>query len=220
MKYLVITSCLLASCFAVFSQDSFIRFENNYGHAKFVGGDESGMVDNKTFGLGLIYEHEVYGNNIVDSDHGRYYYGLRYRHLHAGSINSIYNGYESHTYDYLEVPLGIQVDWISLFKHSLVLGTDFGIFGTYPLKVEGERTGPDAIAWSEEYERVWFIFGFNIGGYIGINIADKVGIKANRFGQFPFIPITKSTPDDWTGPEYKPQLLTDGGWQFSLNYKF
>ncbi|MFZ1634516.1 MAG: hypothetical protein WAT43_11625, partial [Chitinophagales bacterium] len=61
MKYLVITSCLLASCFAVFSQDSFIRFENNYGHAKFVGGDESGMVDNKTFGLGLIYEHEVYG---------------------------------------------------------------------------------------------------------------------------------------------------------------
>ncbi|MCC7452774.1 MAG: hypothetical protein IT222_01305, partial [Crocinitomix sp.] len=52
------------------------------------------------------------------------------------------------------------------------------------------------------------------------NFNDKVGIKVSRFGQFPFIPIATSTPDDWTGPTYKPQLLTDGGWQFALNYKF
>lgn len=219
LKAISLLSCLII-CTTLFSQDTFLRFEYSTGKSKFVAGDESGMVDNKTYQLGLIIEHEVAGNFIVDEDHGRYYYGLRFRHLHAGSNNSIYQGYESHTYNYLEVPLGIQTDWISLFEHSLVLGTDFGIFGTYPLSVKGERTGPDAIEWSEEYERVWFIFGFNIGGYVGLNFGDKIGIKANRFGQFPFIPITSPKPEGWTGPEYKPQLLTDGGWQFMVNYKF
>ena len=204
----------------MYSQDTYIRLENGYGKSKFVGGDESGMVDNKTFNLGVIIEQEVVGNMIINEDHGRYYYGLRYRHLQAGSNNSIYLGYESHRYDYLEIPLGVQVDWISLLKHSFVMGTDVGIFGAFPTKVEGERTGVDASPWSSKYERVWFLFGFNIAGYAGLNFNDKVGIKVSRFGQFPFIPIATSTPEDWTGPTYKPQLLTDGGWQFALNYKF
>ena len=111
LKKVSLLSCLLI-CTAVYCQDTFLRFEYGTGKSKFVAGDESGMVDNNTYQLGVIIEHEVAGNFIVDEDHGRYYYGLRFRHLHAGSNNSIYQGYESHTYEYLEVPLGIQIDWI------------------------------------------------------------------------------------------------------------
>lgn len=206
--------------FVGFSQDTYLRFENGYGKSKFVGGDESSMIDNKSFSFGLILEHEVQGNMLINEDHGRYYYGLRYRHLQAESNNSIYMGYENYRYDYLEVPLGVQVDWVSLFNRSFVMGTDLGIFAAFPTKVEGQRVGIDATPWSSKYERVWFLMGFNLAGYIGLNFNDKVGIKASRFGQFPFIPIATPTPDDWTGPTYKLQLLTDGGWQFALNYKF
>ncbi|HRG86061.1 MAG TPA: hypothetical protein PLU02_10230, partial [Chitinophagales bacterium] len=92
LKTISLLSCLII-CTTLFSQDTFLRFEYSTGKSKFVAGDESGMVDNKTYQLGLIIEHEVAGNFIVDEDHGRYYYGLRFRHLQAGSINSIYQGY-------------------------------------------------------------------------------------------------------------------------------
>lgn len=221
MNYKLLFSLLIIClCNLTFAQDTYLRFDFSKGHSKFVGGDDASIVDSATYSFGLIIEHEVAGNSIINSDHGRYYYGLRYRHLQAGSLGAEYNGYASYTYDYLEVPLGIQTDWISLFKHSLVIGTDLAIFGTYPLKVSGERTGPQAIPWSEKYERPWFILGFQIGLYAGLNFADTFGAKVGVMTQFPFIPITTSTPDNWAGPEYKTQLLTDSGLQFSINYKF
>jgi hypothetical protein len=60
---------------------------------------------------------------IINSYQGRYYYSLGYRYLQAGYNNSIYLGYESHWYDYMVIPLVVQLDWISLLNYSVVMGT-------------------------------------------------------------------------------------------------
>ena len=49
---------------------------------------------------------------IINSYQGRYYYSLCYRYLQAGYNNSIYLGYESHWFDYMEIPLVLQLGWI------------------------------------------------------------------------------------------------------------
>ena len=64
MRSFIFILSFLAPLF-MYCQDTYIRFENGYGKSKFVGGDESGMVDNKTFNLGLIIEQEVEGNTSL-----------------------------------------------------------------------------------------------------------------------------------------------------------
>ncbi|MBK7034926.1 MAG: hypothetical protein IPH42_00935 [Bacteroidetes bacterium] len=218
-KLLLVSLMLLP--LTIFSQDRYLRIEGGTGTTAFVGdGDGNVYYDNNSLNLGFILEKEGDGNAIFTSDHVRKYYGLRYRKLEASTHSTILNGTERYRYDNLEIPLGLQIDWISLFKHSIVLGTDFGISGSIPLKMEGERSGPDvSLPWSDKYERPWFIFGFQFGLYGGINFGDKLGIKYGAQLQFPFIPIGASPPDNLADVGYKSVLLSDRFWTLALNYK-
>lgn len=220
-KYTLIIVGLMLLPLTMYSQDRYLRIEGGQGTGGFASGyDGNVYYDNTTMNLGIILETEGYGREILTEDRIRKYYGLRYRKAQAATHSTILNGTERYRYDNLEIPLGIQIDWLSLFQNTIVAGTDVGISGAIPLKMEGERTGPDVlIPWHEKYERPWFLFGFQFGLYAGINIKDRVGIKYGGQFQYPFIPITASVPEGQTDPGYKAIVVVDKCWTISLQYK-
>lgn len=206
---------------AVFAQDSFVRTDFNFGPARFLGVDIKEMKDNRSWAFGAMMERESSG---WIAEFGRYQYGVRVRHLQAeidhyttDTLGQLVRGYERYQYNYLEFPFTTEVEPFSGERHLFPIGASFGFFGAIPFGVKGERNFPGANPWSKKYETPYFIFGFQVGGYFGVNLG-RFGFKAHYIGQFPFIPIPKKVPDSYTGPEYKIQLLGMRGWMISVNY--
>ena len=219
MRLLTISFLLLHSF--LIAQNTFVRADFMTGHSRFIGVDIKEMKDNQSWAFGAIIEQSSSGSM---AEYGRIQYGIRIRHLQAGrdvygydSLGQLLQNLEYYEYNYLELPLTVEADLLSGSKHIFAIGPSFGIFGAIPFGTNGIRNAPDANPWSKKYETPYFIFGFQLGGYFGLNLG-RIGIKAHYNGQFPFIPIPKKVPDSYTGPEYKIQLLGMRGWMFSVNY--
>jgi hypothetical protein len=221
MRHLNLFVLLLLAGISLPAQDSFLRADFNMGPARFLGIDLKEMKDNRSWAFGAMMERESSG---FIGEYGRYQYGVRIRHLQAeidhytnDSLGQLVRGYERYQYNYLEFPFTAEVEPFSGSRHLLPIGGSFGFFGAIPFGVKGERNYSGANPWSKKYETPYFIFGFQVGGYIGLNLA-RFGFKAHYIGQFPFIPIPRAAPSSYTGPPYKVQLLGMRGWMFSLNY--
>lgn len=203
---------------AVSAQSGFLKIDYHRGEAKIFGESSLLLIDNNTYALGVLYAKGALGNDLYSDDWARTYFGLRYRHLQASTIPNNY-GYQKYTYDYLEVPLGFEADIFAFFHRTIVLGGDGGIFGTYPLRVKGDEMSGGAQMWSEEYERPYFIFGFSLGFFAGINIQDNIGIRYGGGVQLPFIPIGKSPPEGTPDDLYEAEILTDNTQYITLQLK-
>jgi hypothetical protein len=220
MRRLFVLSFLIFHTWNLIAQDNKFRTELSLGRAKFVGGDIKDMHHNGSAAIGLILESN--GN----SDYARKLYGVRYRFLRASrdyyyndSIGQLAKGIEKYQYNYIEFPVYGEFDILSGSSHVLSIGLSGGVFGAIPFGVRGERTYPNAVPWSKKYETPYFILGFQVGGYFGINL-ERVSILAHVNSQFPFIPIHNSPAAGSTNYEYKPQLLSMGGAMLSVSFKF
>lgn len=218
-KYLI-TLCLCFP-FLLAAQKNYIRGDINIGPARFLGIDIKEMKDNRSWAVGAIIEHSSVG---MVGDQGRWGYGVRVRHLQGeidhywtDTLGQLQRGYERYQYNYLEFPFVGEFDLIAGSRQLFAIGGSFGFFGAVPFGVKGERNYPGANPWSKKYETPYFIFGFQLTGYAGVNIG-RVLLKAHYLGQFPFIPIPKKVPSSYTGPEYKIQLLGMRGFMLSVSY--
>lgn len=205
----------------VSGQKSFLRYDVNFGPGRFVGRDLKEMKNNQSWAVGVLKERESSGQ--VKS-YGRWGFGVRFRHIQGevdhfsnDSLGQLVRGFEKYRYNYLEFPFTSEVDILSGAAHVLSIGPSFGAFAAIPFGVKGERSYPGAIPWSKKYETPYFLLGFQVGGYFGINL-EKMSFKAHYTGQFPFIPVHNSPPSSSTGPDYKLQLLGMRGWMFSAHF--
>jgi hypothetical protein len=203
------------------AQPSIFRADVTLGHARFLGVDMKAMKNNMSWAVGVMT-----GDNQTGTlkEYRRIEYGIRIRHL-QGEIDHYFNdslgqlkrGFEQYRYNYLEIPISAEFDLLSAAGRTVSAGPSFGAFGAVPFGVKGERNYLGANPWSRAYERPYFILGFQLGGYIAVNIK-KVGFRCHYSGQFPFIPIHNVPPSSYTGQPYKVQLLGMTGLMFSLDY--
>lgn len=203
-----------------YAQTSMIRGDFALTRSRFIGVDMRDMKNNRSWAAGILMEH---GSGDFDR-HYRWHYGARVRHLHAerdeyylDTLGQLNTGISSYTYNYFELPLGAEIDLLGGEKNRVHVGFGGDIFGAIPFGVSGRREYPDANPWSKEYETPYFILGFALTGYVGVNVG-PIGIKAHYMGQFPFIPVVKPAPSSYTGPDYKPQLLGTRGLMISVFY--
>lgn len=202
------------------AQPQFLRADIGLTKSRIIGVDKQEMTDNSSWVAGILYSQ---GSGIWE-DHGRWYLGGRIRHLKASqtvygadSLGQLVSGIESYRYNYAEVPLGVEFDALAGSNNYFNIGISTEVFGAIPFGVKGVRDYPDANPWSKDYESPFFILGFGLSGYAGINIK-PIGIKVHYIGQFPFIPIAKPAPDTYTGPEYKIKMLATSGFMVSVMY--
>lgn len=218
---------IISAAFGVFvipqvllAQPSFLRADLALTKSRMIGVDKKEMTDNSSWAAGILYSQ---GSGIWEN-HGRWYIGGRIRHLQASqtvygydSLGQLLPGVESYRYNYAEVPLGVEFDALAGSNNYFNIGISTEVFGAIPFGVKGVRDYPDANPWSKDYESPFFIMGFGLSGYAGINIK-PIGIKVHYIGQFPFIPIAKPAPDTYTGPEYKIKMLATSGFMVSVMY--
>jgi hypothetical protein len=202
------------------AQPTLLRADVAITKSRIIGVDKKEMINNGSWAAGILYSQ---GSGIWEN-HGRWYVGGRVRHLQAEQIvygadssGQYLPGTESYRYNYAEVPLGVEFDLLAGSNNYFNIGIGTEVFGAIPFGVKGVRDYPGANPWSKEYETPFFILGFGVSGYVGINIK-PIGIKVHYAGQFPFIPIAKPAPDTYTGPEYKIKMLGNSGLMISVFY--
>ncbi len=211
---------LLSFSPSIQAQTAMLRGDVSVTRSRYIGVDMEDMKNNRSWAAGILMEH---GSGAYER-HYRWHYGARVRHLHAerdeyanDSLGQLVAGRSAYTYNYLEVPLGVEVDLFGGEANYFHVGLGTDIFGAVPFGVSGVRDYPYANPWSKKYETPYFILGFALTGYVGVNI-DPFGLKVHYTGQFPFIPITRPTPDNYTGEPYEVQLLGTRGLMISLFY--